>query len=234
MAKSAGWEPQFGYAPSPAGTSAFVSSLPRPTLAEAGPWLTITKQDVFLGSLLLQLNPAWKRGRQPVGSCVGWGWSLAAEMLSAADILIRHDREGYGGRILEAATYGLSRVEARNLDHNYGGDGSYGAAAAKAVTRYGTILADHDYAGKRYASGVAEIERQFGRDGLPNELEPYAAQHKVGEVTLVRSFEDVAKAIANGYPVAICSTLGFRMTFETDGDGIGAGLCHPDRGRTVR
>jgi len=224
VAKASAWEPQFGYSPSPAGTTAFVSSLARPTLAEAGPWLVASRQDIFLGHSLLQLNPEWKRGRQPIGSCVGWGASLTAAMLAACDILIRREREGYGGRILEAATYGFSRVEARNLDHNYGGDGSYGAAAAKGVVKYGTLLADHDYAGKRYASGVAEIERKWGRDGVPDELEPFAAEHRVAEVTLVRNFDDVAKAISNGYPVAICSTQGFRMTFDKAGDGTGGWL----------
>lgn len=218
------FKPAFGYTPSRDGTSAFVASLARPTMTEAGAALFASPRDVFLGEFLLKLDPAWQRGSQPIGSCVGWGWSLAVQMLAVCDICIRNEREGYGGRVLEAATYALSRVEARNLDRNHGGDGSYGAAAAKAVTKYGTIYADRDYNGKSFRSADAKLERTWGRDGLPDWLEPFAAQHKVHEVTLVRNFGDVVKAVSNGYPVAICSTQGFRMTFATDGEGRGGWL----------
>lgn len=220
----AAFKPIFGYDPSPAGTSAFVSSLPRPTLAEAGPHLQPGNRDVFLGALLTSIDPSWKRGAQPIGSCVGWGWSLAVQMLAVCDIVLRGEREAYGGRVLEAATYGFSRVEARGLDKNWSGDGSYGAAAAKAVTKYGTLYADRDYNGKRYKSAAAKLERAWGRDGVPDELEPFAAQHKVLEVTLVRNFDDVVKCISNGYPVALCSTVGFHMTFEKDSEGYGGWL----------
>lgn len=217
-------EKPFGYNPSPEGTSAFVASLARPTLTEAGFALEAAPRDVFLGEFLLRLDPHWTRGVQPIGSCVGWGWSLAAQMLAACDICVRNERESYGGRILEAATYGFSRVEARNLDHNYGGDGSYGAAAAKAVTTYGTLYADRDYNGKAYASADKALERGWGRDGVPDFLEPYAAEHKVMEVTLVRNFDDVLRAISNGYPVAICASQGFSLTFTKDADGNGGWL----------
>lgn len=213
-----------GYDPSPAGTAAFVSSLARPTLAEAGPTLLASPREVFLGDFLVRIDPGWRRLSQPIGSCVGWGWSLAAQMLAACDICVRNERESYGGRILEAATYGFSRVEARNLDHNYGGDGSYGAAAAKAVTKYGTIYAGRDYNGKTFQSADAKLERGWGRDGVPDFLEPFAAEHKVLEVTLIRNFSDVVKAVSNGYPVAICATRAFHMTFVKDGEGRGGWL----------
>lgn len=218
------FKPVFGYDASPAGTSAFVSSLRRPTLDEAGPMLLATPREVFLGEFLLRLDPGWKRLAQPIGSCVGWGWSLAVQMLAACDICMRNERESYGGRVLEAATYGFSRVEARGLDKNYGGDGSYGAAAGKAVTKYGTLYADRDYDGKRYQSADAKLERGWGKDGVPDFLEPFAAERKVLEVTLVRNFGDVVKAVGNGYPVAICAMRAFKMTFEKDGEGRGGWL----------
>ena len=55
-------------------------------------------------------------------------------MLAACDIVIRGESEEYGGDVLAASVYGFSRVEARGGKQNNGGDGSYGAAAAKAVT----------------------------------------------------------------------------------------------------
>jgi hypothetical protein len=218
------WQPQFGYEPSPAGTTAFVSSLQRPTMAEAGPHLTFAQRDTIICDLLVKLDPNYRRLAQPIGSCVGWGWSLATQLLAVCDILVRGEREQYPGRILEAATYGFSRVEARNLDHNYGGDGSYGAAAARAVTKFGSLITGRDYNGKSYKSADANLERDWGRNGVPNELEPFAAQHRVQEVTLVRNFGDVCKAICNGYPVAICSNVGFKLTFSKDTEGFGGWL----------
>jgi hypothetical protein len=218
------FKPTFGYDASPAGTAAFVSSLPRPTLDEAGAFLMASPREVFLGEFLLRLDPGWKRLSQPIGSCVGWGWSLAVQMLAACDICVRNEREGYGGRVLEAATYGFSRVEARGLDSNYGGDGSYGAAAAKAVTKYGTLYADRDYNGHTYKSADAKLERGWGRDGVPDFLEPFAAERRVLEAVLVRNFTDVVKAVSNGYPVAICSTRAFHMKFTADAGGRGGWL----------
>lgn len=213
-----------GYSPSPRGTEAFVSSLPRPTLADAAPWLQATGRDTNLADLLLRLDPTFIRKKQPIGSCIGWGWSLSVQILAACDIVVRGEREGYPGRILEAATYGFSRVEARGLDKNWNGDGSYGAAAAKAVTKFGTLIAGRDYNGKVYPSGDGKLETAWGRDGVPNELEPFAVLHRVQSVTLVRNFDDVAKAVTNGYPVALCSTVGFRMDFSKDSEGVGGWL----------
>ncbi len=206
--------PLFGYAPNPKGTSAFVSSLPKPTLADAGPDLVLDEQrDVFLGSYLLECDPTWKRGAQKIGSCVGWGWSLSCDILAACDIHLRAEPETYGGRVLEASVYAFSRVEVRG-GRNLGGDGSYGGAAAKAVTKYGTLHYGIDYAGERFTDNSGSREKEWGRDGVPDRLERYAAQHKVSSVALVTKFEDAAKAIQNGYPVAVCSMRGFSMTLR--------------------
>jgi hypothetical protein len=209
--------PLFGYTPDPAGSEAFVASLPRPTLAEAGPELQAAKHDVSLSQLLLKSMPGWKRGSQPIGSCVGWGTAMAVDILAACDIWLRKETEVWGGRCIEGVVYGLSRVEARGQTRNGGGDGSTGFHAAKAIRDFGTLHYGQDYGGKRWEKQLSGTEeRTLGRDGLPNSLEPYAAQHKVAEVTLVRSFKDCAKAISNGYPVFLCSMRGFSMTFKKD------------------
>jgi hypothetical protein len=206
--------PLFGYAPDPQGTAAFVSSLPKPTLADAGPDLVLDeKRDVFLGQYLLKCEPSWKRGAQKIGSCVGWGWSLSCDILAACDIHLRGEAETYGGRVLEASVYAFSRVEVRG-GRNLGGDGSYGGAAAKAVTKYGTLHYGIDYAGERFTDNSGSREKEWGRDGVPDRLEKYAAQHKVSSVAVVTKFEDAAKAIQNGYPVAVCSMRGFSMTLR--------------------
>ena len=206
--------PMFGYSPDRDATDAFLASLPKPTLAQAGPDLALDEnRDVFLGDYLLRCDPGWKRGAQKIGSCVGWGWSLSCDILACCDVLMRKEPEVYGGRVLEASIYGFSRVEVRG-QRNLGGDGSYGGAAAKAVTKYGTLHYGVEYAGERFTDNSGVREKEWGRDGVPDRLEPFAAKHKVSSVALVTSFEDAAKAIQNGYPVAVCSMRGFSMTMR--------------------
>jgi len=206
--------PLFGYAPDRKGTEAFLATLSKPTLAQAGPDLALDEsRDVFLGSALLSVAPDWKRGSQKIGSCVGWGWSLSCDILAACDILLRNEAETYGGRVLEASVYGFSRVEVRG-QKNYGGDGSYGGAAAKAVTKYGTLHYGQTYNGQQFTDNSGTREREWGRDGVPDSLEKFAAEHNVQSVALVTSFEDTAKSLQNGYPVALCSGMGFSMTLR--------------------
>lgn len=207
--------PLMGYVPDRAGTERFLASLSRPMLAQAGPDLTLdTSRDVFLGAALLQVSKDWKRGAQKIGSCVGWGWALACDILAACDVVLRHEAEVYGGRVLEASIYGASRVEVRG-QRNLGGDGSYGGAAAKAVTKYGTLHYGIDYGGgHHYTSNSGALERLWGRDGVPDELEPRMAEHKVQTVALIGGFEDCGKALQSGYPSALCSTMGFSMTLR--------------------
>jgi hypothetical protein len=204
----------FGYSPDRDGTDHFLASLAKPTLAQAGPDLAIDEtRDVFLGSYLLKCDPGWKRGAQKIGSCVGWGWAMSCDILAACDIHVRSEAEVYGGRVLEASVYAFSRVEVRG-QRNLGGDGSYGGAAAKAVTKYGTLHYGIDYAGEKFTDNSGIREKEWGRDGVPDRLEKYAANHKVSSVALVTDFEQAAKAIQNGYPVAVCSMQGFSMTMR--------------------
>lgn len=210
------FRPLFGYEENPAETREYVSRLPHPTLASAGPDLLLDEtRDVFLGHALLACSPQWRRGAQQIGSCVGWGWSLAVDVLAACDVVLRGEPESWGGDTLPAATYGFSRVEARGGARNNGGDGSYGGAAAKAVTQFGTLHYGQDYHGRVFIDSTGELEREWGRVGVPDDLEPFAALHRVSSVTLCTTFEQAATAIQNAYPVALCAQLGFRMAFES-------------------
>lgn len=206
--------PLMGYQPDRKGTDDFLATLARPTLAQAGPDLVLDeRKDVNLGHYLLKVAPDWKRGAQKIGSCTGWGWGLSCDILAACDILLRNERESYGGRVLEASIYAFSRVEVRG-GRNLGGDGSYGGACAKAVTQYGTLHYGINYDGVAFTDNSGQREKEWGRDGVPDRFEPFAAKHKVSSVALVKTFEDAARAIQNGYPVAVCSMRGFSMTLR--------------------
>ena len=209
----------FGYDPDPAGAAAFVSTLARPTLAQAGPELaTDEKTDIFLYEALLQLMPLWERGSQgSVGSCVGWAAALCVDILAACDIVYRKEAEVWGGRTIEASLYGLSRVESRGLRVNAGGDGSTGFHAAKSVRDYGCLHYGQDYGGTRFDAHSSQRERDWGRNGLPDVLEPFAKERRASETTLCTSFMDVARAVSNGYACNVCSLQGFSMSRDEDG-----------------
>ena len=210
----------FGYDPDPVGAEAFASTLPRPTLAQAGPDLvTDGKTETHLWPALLQCSPNWKRGSQGmVGSCVGWGASLAVDLTSACDIVYRREPEVWRGRTIESSLYGFSRVEARGLRVNNGGDGSTGFHAAKAIHELGCLHYGVEYGGIVIREdNKQKRDRDWGRDGVPNELEPYAKERRCSEVTLAVDFEQAAAAIQNGYPVVVCSGQGFSMSRDADG-----------------
>ena len=63
--------------------------------------------------------------------------------------------------------------------------------------------------------------RDFGRRGVPDDLEVLAKEHPVRGVVNVRSWEECRAAIRNGYPVLVCSSQGFTM--ERDAEGF----CNP-------
>ena len=219
--------PLMGYTPDPEGSAAFVASLPHPTLADAGPDLQAAKQPVNLGFALLKCSPSWKRGSQPIGSCVGWGFAMSVDVLAACDIVLRKEAEVWGGRTIEASIYGPSRVEMRGQSRNLGGDGSTGFHAAKAVRDMGTLHYGQQYGSVRFdRQFTGTEERTWGRDGMPDELEPYAKNQRCSEVTLVTSFDDCAKAISNGFSVSLCSMRGFSMRFADRGS-LGGGWLTP-------
>jgi hypothetical protein len=219
--------PLFGYTPDPRGAEEFVSTLPHPTLAEAGPDLQAAKVDVHLERALLQCFPSWKRGSQPIGSCVGWGFAMCIDVLAACDIVLRKQPEVWGGRSIEGAIYGFSRVQARGQTRNNGGDGSTGFHAAKTARDFGSLHYGQQYGDLRYDRQLTGTqEKEWGRVGPPAPLHPFAYLRRCSEVTLVTSFDDCAKAISNGFPVALCSMRGFSMRFADRGS-LGGGWLTP-------
>ena len=83
------------------------------------------------------------------------------------------------------------------------------------MTKFGTLHFGQDYNGRVFTESTGKLETEWGRNGVPDDLEVFAAEHKVSSVTLCTTFEEAATAIQNAYPVALCAGLGFRMGFES-------------------
>jgi hypothetical protein len=210
----------FGYLPDPAGSDAFVSTLPHPTLASAAPGFhTDEKREVMLYPALLQCLPGWKRGSQGnVGSCVGWGAALGVDFVAACDVVHRQEPEVVKARTIESSLYGFSRVEARGQRQNNGGDGSTGFHAAKSIRDFGSLHYGIDYGGTVIPeTGKQQRDRDWGRNGVPDVLEPFAKLRRCSETTLAVNFEQAAAAIQNGFACVVCSGQGFSMSRDEDG-----------------
>lgn len=153
--------------------------------------------------------------RQTIGDCVSHGWAKGVEVLMAVEILLNGEREQFKGLVATEGIYGSSRVEVGGgrLGNS---DGSLGSWAAKAVKNYGTLqrqkYGSHDlttYSGRK--------AKDWGYRGLPDELEDISREHPVETVSLVTTYEEARDAIANGYPVPVCSNQGFSSQRDRDG-----------------
>lgn len=155
---------------------------------------------------------------QGIGDCVSHGWGLGIDVLQATEI-IAGEREKFIAKVATEILYAMSRVEIGRGELGRG-DGSQGAWAAEAVRDLGTLhrlkYLDGKYDFTKYNAALAQ---QLGmpRAGCPNDLEPIAKEHPVKTVAVVRTYEEARDAIANGYPIPVCSDVGFTDTRDRDG-----------------
>lgn len=195
--------------------------LPMPFMKGNAPFLD-EKKTVLLYDAVRQVSGGEIiSGPQGIGDCVSWGWTGADEIIQAVQIL----QQRAEGRQFQAfkrqateAIYALSRVEIGG-QRGSRSDGSTGIWAARAVSTKGTL--SRDYLAAKTGKGDYDPSRakQWGASGLPDDFEPEALQHLIKTVSKVLSFEEAAAAIQNGYPVPVCSNIGYHM--DRDGQGFG-------------
>lgn len=229
-----------GYKPDPEGTKAFLESLDKPTIREAGPELfgappPEEKKGVFLYRAFRDAykdsyKTEWVCATQGIGDCVSFGWHHGIGIASAVEWKLGNIAEWH----LPAteAIYGGARVEGcgKNGDGSrpVGGysDGAYGAAAARFVHSEkggGGVLFRQNYPGHfdltKYSPQRAKEWGAFGCGGKGDNgwAETTGKPHRVHTVALVKTFEEAAAAIDSGYPVPVCSNQGFSSTRDKDG-----------------
>lgn len=153
---------------------------------------------------------------QTIGDCVSHGWGSAVDVLACVEIDQKNESEEFRFEVATEPIYAGSRVEIGGGRVN--GDGSLGGWAAKFVERYGILhRTTYDRYDLRTYSG--DKARKWGQrsHGVPDILEPIARQHPVRTVSLVTSYVEARDAIANGYPIPVCSNQGFTSTRDNDG-----------------
>lgn len=151
--------------------------------------------------------------QRDVGCCVGAGWKHGADVCQAGQIL--------SGAVFEfrpcsaEVIYGGSRVEVGKGQIR--GDGSVGAWAANWCKNYG-IVAMEKYDSADLTEFSPTRARQFGKTGVPADIEAAARLHPIRNTALVKSWQEVKKAIQQYFPVVVCSDQGFTM--ERDANGV--------------
>ena len=157
-------------------------------------------------------NPPTKN-QGGVGSCVSFGTNNAVARTMAVQIAFQGAAEEYKD-IAEEVTYAGSRVEVGG--GKLRGDGSIGAWAAKFVRDWGVVPREKIGAHDLTSYDVARC-RKWGNSGVPDDLEPVAREHPVKEITLVKTWAEAKRSLANGYGIAICSNVGFEGNRDANG-----------------
>jgi hypothetical protein len=202
-----GWEPR------PEEVEAVQGELPIPAFGQA-PADEIPIEDIpddMLGWKMFEkaTGKPWPVINQgSIGSCVAHGTVNAIYYTMGYEIA-NGDREEWKPLSRETI-YGGSRVEV-GKGRLGRGDGSIGAWAAKFVNQWGIVAEEK--------VGPYDVGRckQYGANGVPDDIEKLAKEHPIAEVTLVTSFEQACKALSSGYGISICSGQGFSMTRDKDG-----------------
>jgi hypothetical protein len=165
--------------------------------------------DVFLWQTVRKVNnkgAPWypNVNQQSVGCCVGCGWKHGVDVCQATQILAGKKYEWKPVSV--EAIYAASRVDIGGGAIR--GDGSVGAWARDAVGKVGVApmekIGDVDLT--TFSPARA---RQWGSTGVPAVVKDFAKSHPVKATALVKSWADVKRAISQGYPVAVCSNVGF-------------------------
>ena len=105
--------------------------------------------------------------------------------------------------------YALSRREYGNVNRWI--DGSSSSWAATAVRKGGTLSR------RRVGAYDSNRARSWGKTGLPNDLEEEAANHRVAQAAFVANYAEARDALANKYPIAVGSNVGFETGRDEDG-----------------
>jgi hypothetical protein len=157
-----------------------------------------------------------------LGCCVSFGSGGAVEMELAAQIALQRAGPQQWDVISREVIYGGGRINIRR--QGLPSEGMMGSWAAEWLNKYGAVgtkqaPADGAPIGPYNVSRCA----QWGSRGVPQEVVDLGKSNPA-HVSLVQSAADVQNAIGNGYPVFICSQVGFgRLSgppLQRDKDGF--------------
>lgn len=154
-----------------------------------------------------------------VGMCVGMGAKHSGDASLANEIVYRADDLQLWEPLSAEAIYAAGKEVGKNKGpNNRFGDGSYGPNSHRAIMEMG-------YAPMRkYRTfDLSRFDRYRGRlwastDGtIPAEIRAEMANHKALTCVRIRSYDELQKALSQGYAAHICSGVGFEGKKDSQG-----------------
>ena len=185
-------------------------NLPRDLLKPAFPYRHL--QRALTGSRHVKAGRLRASHQGNFGSCVGFATSRACDVVAACDIFQRGDPEiwptGPAGKPVVSApdyVYAASRHVVNKLGK---WQGSYGAAAAKAMRLWGIvhqqIFSDYDLT--EYSTHLCRI---WSARGVPRAIRLRAEKHPYRSTVRVETCEQAVALLQNGYAFNLCCSLGW-------------------------
>lgn len=148
---------------------------------------------------LLKFDPEFGPSeRQVQGDCVSHATRNSVDITRSCEI-INGEKEEFIARGATEGIYG---------SRGHSGEGMTCSGAARFVNQIGGILLRQKY--NQYdLSQYSAIGGKWGRTGVPEELIKIANKNKVKTISLINTIDQARDALANGYAISVCSSLGF-------------------------
>lgn len=151
---------------------------------------------------------------QEAPDCVSFAASHCLDALKAVEIILNGDFEEFLSITATEFFYGVSRVNVGGGRIN--GGGTVGAWVAETINTYGSLRRD-----KYDESDLTKYDPNrainWGNSGVPKGLFNIAKNTKIKTVSQVRNVLAARDAIANGFPIVVCSNRGFSTTKDKHG-----------------
>ena len=168
---------------------------------------------------------------QQIGDCVSFGAKNATEYVTCTQILAKAQAI-HGDDVAAVAAYvAAARIKFRPIFPPYyygtgrvyvgGGqmgnqEGSLGSWMAEAVQKYGALFSDEPGV-PAYSGKVAAAWGDPNPGPDLDKWKDFASGYPVKAVAQVKSWDDLVKAITNGYPCPTASNVGYDMEASSDG-----------------
>ena len=209
-----------GWTANPKYVDEVLGSLPHPLLSVCGHQIKDSGRGkrVDLSQFVKKVFGKDINFEQTIGDCVSQSGSTLATILLCIDAV--QNGSELDAVVASEPLYALSRVECGKSRIGTG-DGSFGAWMGMALKDYGILLRKKygKYDLTKYDGNKA---REWGMPnvGCPDELEPICKLHQVRAITLVTDYYSAIDALANGYVINICSSVGFLAKTNASGQCV--------------
>lgn len=161
---------------------------------------------VLLYKYINEIHPNFEQVQQK-SDCTSFASSHIVDVLKAIEIVNLGQQEDFINITATEFTYGASRVLVGGGKLGNSG-GSLGVWTAKSVVDYGTLVR------KKYneidlTNYDGNIAVNWGNNGPINPLLKISKETFVKNISQVTTYTSARDALANGYPIIVCSNIGF-------------------------